>query len=137
MEDFRKKLEGYVANKCNQYRSGKLLPLMMPTFGAEEIMEAFDSMVEMNVTMGKKVTQFEKEFVEYLKSEYATMVNSGSSANLLALSILANPSISDPIKPGDEVIVPSVTWSTSIFPIINIGAKPVLVDVDQDYLIDC
>ena len=137
MEDFRKKLEGYVANKCNQYRSGKLLPLMMPTFGAEEIMEAFDSMVEMNVTMGKKVTQFEKEFVEYLKSEYATMVNSGSSANLLALSILANPSISDPIKPGDDVIVPSVTWSTSIFPIINIGAKPVLVDVDQDYVIDC
>jgi len=55
---------------------------------------------------------------------------------LLALSILSNPEVENRIKPGDEIIVPAVTWSTTIFPIINVGAVPVLVDIDGDYLID-
>jgi len=61
------------------------------------------------------------------------MVNSGSSANLLALKALEG----DVIQPGDEVIVPAVSWSTSIFPIVDINAKPVLVDVNPStYTID-
>ena len=62
--------------------------------------------------------------------KHAIMVNSGSSANLLALSVLSNPLLKNRIKQGNEVIVPAVTWSTTIFPIINIGAVPVLVDVN-------
>lgn len=136
MEEIRDSLKKYVAQRCSEYKSDKLLPLMMPTFGADEILEAFDSMVDLQVTMGKKVEKFEKDFSDYLGIKYSTMVNSGSSANLLALTILSNPMVENRIKPGDEVIVPAVTWSTSIFPIINIGAKPVLVDVDEDYLLD-
>lgn len=135
-DELKSELRKYVSKKCDSYSSGKLLPLMMPTFGPDEILEAFDSMVELNVTMGAKVEKLESEFSRYLGTPYAAMVSSGSSANLLALSILTNPAIKNPIKPGDEVLVPSVTWSTSIFPIINVGAIPVLVDVGEDYLID-
>ena len=132
MEGLRK----YVESRCSSYRSTKLLPLMMPTFGPDEIMEAIDSLVSLNVTMGSKVEAFEKAFSSYLGVKYSTMQNSGSSANLLALSILTNPALERRLFPGDEVLVPAVTWSTSIFPIINVGAKPVLIDVDDDYLID-
>jgi CDP-4-dehydro-6-deoxyglucose reductase, E1 len=135
-EELKDELRKYVLEKCDSYSSGKLLPLMMPTFGPDEILEAFDSMVDLNVTMGTKVEKLESDFSEYLGCAHASMVNSGSSANLLALSILTNPAIENPIRPGDEVLVPSVTWSTSIFPIINVGAIPVLVDVGEDYLID-
>ncbi|MFH0737370.1 MAG: DegT/DnrJ/EryC1/StrS family aminotransferase [Candidatus Micrarchaeota archaeon] len=129
-------IRSYVEQQCSKYESKKLLPLMEPSFGPDEIMEAFDSMVNLQLTMGKKVRNFETLFSEYLSVKHSTMVNSGSSANLLAFSILANPTIAGRICPGDEVIVPAVTWSTSIFPIINVGAKPVLADVGEDYLLD-
>jgi CDP-6-deoxy-D-xylo-4-hexulose-3-dehydrase len=83
--------------------------------------------------MGEKVKSFEDLFAKYIGSKEAIMVNSGSSANLIALSILSNPILGEnAIKPGDEVMVPAVTWSTSIFPILNVGAIPVLVDVDLE-----
>lgn len=135
-EEIYNALGGYVEKKCASYKDSRLLPLMMPTFGKEEIIEALDSLVELSVTMGSKVERFESDFSAYTGSKYCSMVTSGSSANLLALSILSNPAIGNPIRPGDEVLVPSVTWSTSIFPIINVGARPVLVDVGEDYLID-
>jgi CDP-6-deoxy-D-xylo-4-hexulose-3-dehydrase len=76
-------------------------------------------------------------FAEYIGVRHAIMVNSGSSANLIAFSILTNPVIDRQIMPGDEVIVPAVTWSTSVFPITQVGTKPVLVDVTlDDYNID-
>ena len=129
-------LREYVSKRCSEYKSGKLLPLMMPTFGPDEILEALDSMTDMQITMGPKVKMFESAFAGYLGLNHAIMVNSGSSANLLALSVLSNPALPDRIRPGDEIIVPAVTWSTTIFPVFNIGAKPVLVDVDSDYLLD-
>ncbi|MFH1520285.1 MAG: DegT/DnrJ/EryC1/StrS family aminotransferase [Candidatus Micrarchaeota archaeon] len=132
----REEIFDFVKMKCANYKSEKLLPLMMPTFGPDEIMSAFDSMVDLNVTMGSKVSEFEQKFSSYLGIKHSTMLNSGSSANLLALSILSNPMVSNRIMFGDEIIVPSVTWSTSIFPIINVGARPVLADVDEDYVLD-
>ena len=122
--------------KRSSSQEKKLLPLMMPTFGEAEILDAIDSLISLNVTMGEKVEKFETAFSKYLGTKYSTMLNSGSSANLLGLTILSNPSIKEPIRKNDEILVPAVTWSTSIFPILNIGAKPVLVDIDDDYLID-
>ncbi|MCI0503524.1 DegT/DnrJ/EryC1/StrS family aminotransferase [Candidatus Micrarchaeota archaeon] len=135
-ETLMQSLRQYLAKKCSAYRSDKLLPLMMPTFGPDEIMEAIDSMAAMQITMDAKVEAFQKDFAAYIGAKHAIMVNSGSSANLLALSVLSNPAINGRIMPGDEILVPAVTWSTTIFPIFNINARPVLVDVDQDYLID-
>ena len=117
---------------------GKMrVPLSVPSYGWDEVAEALDSLLSTDVTMGQKVMQFEEMFAEYLGVKHAIMVNSGSSANLIAFSILTNPVLDRRIMPGDEVIVPAVTWSTSVFPIAQVGAKPVLVDVTlDDYNID-
>ncbi|MFH1894734.1 MAG: aminotransferase class I/II-fold pyridoxal phosphate-dependent enzyme [Patescibacteria group bacterium] len=108
------------------------IPLNIPTFGWQEVNEAVDSLLSTRVTMNEKVYRFENMFAKYLGAKHAIMVNSGSSANLVALSILSNPTIKNRLKPGDEVITPAVTWSTTAFPIINIGAIPVLVDVSLE-----
>ena len=97
----------------------------MPTYGREEIDEAIDSLESGWVTMGAKVKRFEQMWADYIGTKFAVMVNSGSSANLLALSCLG-------LQPGDEVITPALTWATTVFPIAQVGAVPVLVDVDLD-----
>ena len=86
----------------------------------------------MTLTMGEKVKQFEHMFAKYIGTRFAIMVNSGSSANLLALATLTNPALGNHLKPGDEIITPAVTWATTVFPIIQFGLTPVLVDVDLD-----
>ncbi len=108
------------------------LPLSVASYGWEEVWEAIDSMLARRVTIGDKVRRFEEMFAEYVGVRHAVMVNSGSSANLLALSVLTNPMAPRPLRPGDEVITPAVTWATTVFPIINVGAVPVLVDVDLE-----
>src|SRR5438552_1481931 len=106
------------------------IPLTVPTYGSEEVEEAVDSLLSTWVTMGSKVKKFEEAFAKYNGSTHAVMVNSGSSANLLALSVLTNPLIAGHIEKGSEVITPAVTWATTVYPIANVGCIPVLVDVD-------
>ena len=101
------------------------IPLSVSTYGQEEIDEVVDSLKSGWVTMGKKVQRFEQMWADYIGVKHAVMVNSGSSANLLALSCLG-------LQPGDEVITPALTWATTVFPIAQVGAVPVLVDVDLD-----
>ena len=105
------------------------IPLNIPTYGPEEVLEALDSLLSGWVTCGKKVERFEKLWREYLDVHQAIMVNSGSSANLLALAALR---AMGKLQEGDEVITPAVTWATTVFPIAQVGAVPVLVDVDLD-----
>ena len=111
--------------------SGRL-PLNAPTFAEGEVLEALDSLLSRNVTMGEKVQRFEEMFSHYIGTKHAVMVNSGSSANLLMLSALANPACPERLRltAGDEVLVPAVTWSTTLWPVINLGLVPVLVDAD-------
>lgn len=106
------------------------IPLNVPTFGWEEVWEALESLLSTQVTMGNKVRHFETMFAEYIGVKHAVMVNSGSSANLLALSVLTNPLYPSRLEAGDEIITPAVTWATTVFPILNVGLVPVLVDVD-------
>jgi len=116
-----------------QFIQGKTkIPLSVPSYGWEEAYEAIESILSTYVTMGEKVKAFEIMFADYIGVKHAIMVNSGSSANLLALSILSNPISTNRIKPGDEIITPAVTWATTVSPIINCCAIPVLVDVDLD-----
>jgi len=121
--------------KEEEFIPGKTkIPLAIPQFGSDEVIESVESLISTWVTMGKKVRTFESQFKDYVGQKGALMVNSGSSANLLALSALSSPNFDNRIKPGDEVICPAVTWSTSVYPILNVGAKPVLVDVDLNTL---
>ena len=121
--------------KEEEFIPGKTkIPLAIPQFGSDEVIESVESLLSTWVTMGKKVRSFESQFKDYVGQKGALMVNSGSSANLLALSALSSPNFNNRIKPGDEVICPAVTWPTSVYPILNVGAKPVLVDVDLNTL---
>src|SRR5690349_7825500 len=108
------------------------IKLIEPAFGPDEIIESLDSLLTTNVTMGSKVKKFEGLFSKYLKSHFASMVNSGSSANLIALSALTNPWFSQRIKKNTEVITPAVTWATTVYPINNVNLKPKFVDINLE-----
>ena len=126
-------IKSYFAEGKRNFIPGKTkIPLQIPTYGSEEVLEALESMLSRNVTMGKKVEVFERKFATYLGSQYATMVNSGSSANLIALSTLSNQLLRGHIPNGAEIITPATTWATTIYPISNINCIPVVVDVDID-----
>lgn len=84
-------------------------------------------------TMGEKVQEFEQNFAKYIGSRYAVMVNSGSSANLLMTAALFYTK-NDPLRAGDEVIVPAVSWSTTYYPLYQYGLKIRFVDIDMDTL---
>jgi len=118
----------------NIYHDGKKIKLIAPSYDVQEVIEVIDSMLSTNVTMGEKVRKFENSFSSYINVNYGTMVNSGSSANLLALQILSNNVIINNIKPKDEIITPALTWSTTVFPMFDIRAIPVFVDVEPNSL---
>lgn len=101
-----------------------------PSFGAEEIQAVVRCMLSTRVTMAEQVKQFEGEFAQSMRASHGVMVNSGSSANLLAIAALTNPVTPDHLQPGDEVIVPALSWSTTIWPLIQCNLVPVFVDID-------
>lgn len=107
-----------------------VIRLHEPTFGAEEINAFIDPMLSTYVTMGKEVRKFEEQYAAEFKHKYGVMNNSGSSANLLAVSALCSPTTRDNLKAGDEVIVPSLSWSTTVWPLIQNNLTPVFVDCD-------
>jgi CDP-6-deoxy-D-xylo-4-hexulose-3-dehydrase len=109
-------------------------PLSVPLYGADEVMSALQVLLSQNVTMGARVRQFEQAFSEFIGSRHAVMLNSGSSANLVALAILSESVVPNGLHPGDEVIVPAVTWPTTVTPIIQAGCVPVFVDIDSETL---
>lgn len=109
-------------------------PLSVPLYGAGEVNGALSALLAQNVTMGPLVAEFETAFAEFIGSRHAVMVNSGSSANLLAISVLAQNVVENGLRPGDEVIVPAVTWATTVSPLLQLGCVPVLVDVDEETL---
>ena len=109
-------------------------PLLSNAFSESDISEGQKILKSKQITMSSKTKLFERKFAEYIGSKFALMVNSGSSANLLALSLLTNPMRKKRLNPGDEVIVPVVCWSTSLWPIIQHGLKPVFVDIDLNNL---
>jgi CDP-6-deoxy-D-xylo-4-hexulose-3-dehydrase len=82
------------------------------------------------ITMATQTRKFELEFSKKLGAKHALMVNSGSSANLLAIFASGNPLRKNRLKPGDEVLVPVLCWPTSVWPLIQFGLKPVFVDID-------
>ena len=110
--------------------SAPMVRLHEPTFGADEINAALDCLLSTMVTMGMKNRSFEALFANTHGFAETVMVNSGSSANLLALAALANPATEGALRPGDEVIVPALSWSTTVWPIIQMGLVPVVVDID-------
>ena len=110
-------------------------PLATATWDQAEY-DALQSVITSGMfTMGPKVFEFERQFASYLGAKHCVMVNSGSSANLLMVAALfysKNPDLA--LKPGDEVIVPAVSWSTTYYPLQQYGLKIKFVDIDLQTL---
>ena len=109
-------------------------PLIENPYRKSDINEALKVLKSRRLTIGPITDKFQNSFTKKLGSKFSLMVNSGSSANLLALQCLINPYRKKRLKPGDEVLIPSLCWSTSLWPIIQSGLKPKFVDIDLDSL---
>jgi CDP-6-deoxy-D-xylo-4-hexulose-3-dehydrase len=108
-------------------------PLATTTWDEKEYAAMQEVIASGNFTMGKRVATFESQFASHFGSDFAVMSNSGSSANLLALAAIRYSSL-NPAEGRDEVIVPAVSWSTTYYPIAQMGFRLKFVDVDLDTL---
>lgn len=107
--------------------------LATSTWGVEEL-KAIQDVIDSDIfSMSTKVEMYEKEFAKYFGSKYAVMTSSGSTANLIMTAALFFRK-ANPLKRGDEIIVPSVSWSTTYFPLQQYGLKVVFVDIDLNTL---
>lgn len=109
-------------------------PLVENPYRKKDVDNAIQVLKSKNITAGPKVIAFENKFKNKIKVNNSLLVNSGSSANLLALQCLINPYRKKRLKQGDEVILPALCWSTSLWPIVQSGLKPIFADVDKETL---
>lgn len=112
------------------FKPGDRIPYASRVFDSEEGVNLVDSALEFWLTSGRYTDEFESSLAEYLGVRFASLVNSGSSANLLAFMTLTSPLLGDrQIRPGDEVITVAAGFPTTVTPIIQYGAVPVFIDV--------
>ncbi len=132
----RQKILSEVAEYCRiyhkkkEYKKGDRISYAGRVYDEEEMVNLVDSSLEFWLTAGHYTEQFEKEMAEYLGIRYCAVVNSGSSANLVAFMTLTSPLLGERrVKPGDEVITVAAGFPTTVTPILQYGAVPVFVDV--------
>ncbi|RZL49854.1 MAG: lipopolysaccharide biosynthesis protein RfbH [Pedobacter sp.] len=107
------------------------IPVTGKVLDEDDILLGVDAALDGWLTAGRFANQFEYEFAQYFKAPKALLVNSGSSANLVAFYALTSPKLGDrAIKPGDEVITVAAGFPTTVNPLIQFGAVPVFVDID-------
>lgn len=116
--------------KKEEFKPGERISYASRVFDEKEMCSLTDAMLDFWLTTGRFSEQFEKAFAEWIGVKYAHLVNSGSSANLLAFAVLTAPELGErQIKRGDEVITVACAFPTTVNPIIQYGAVPVFVDV--------
>lgn len=114
----------------NEFKPGDRINYASRIFDEKEMCALTDAMLDFWLTTGRFSEQFEKEFAQWIDVKYAHLVNSGSSANLIAFSVLTAPELGErQIKHGDEVITVACAFPTTVAPILQYGAVPVFVDV--------
>ena len=107
------------------------IPVTGKVIDQDDILLGVDAALDGWLTAGRFANGFEADFAKYFKAPKALLVNSGSSANLIAFYTLTSPKLGDrAIKPGDEVITVAAGFPTTVNPIIQFGAIPVFVDID-------
>ena len=112
------------------YQSGDYIPYAGRVYDGEELCALVDASLDFWLTAGRYTDQFEKELAEYLGVPYCSLVNSGSSANLLAFFALTSPLLGERrIQRGDEIITVAASFPTTVAPMIQYGAVPVFVDI--------
>lgn len=114
----------------SQFKPGDRISYSGRVFDEKEMCSLVDAALDFWLTSGRFAEEFEHKFAEYLGIQFASLVNSGSSANLIAFSALTAPELGNrQIKPGDEVITVAAAFPTTVTPIVQYGAIPVFVDV--------
>ena len=107
------------------------VPVSGRVFGASDIQHVVDAGLDFWLTTGRFAAQFEREFAQVMGARHAMLVNSGSSANLCAVSALTSHLLEDrALKPGDEVITLAAGFPTTVNPILQNGLVPVFVDIE-------
>ncbi|MGL6298032.1 MAG: lipopolysaccharide biosynthesis protein RfbH [Methanobacteriaceae archaeon] len=115
----------------NEYKSGDRIPYASRVYDYEEMINLVDSSLDFWLTSGRFSEEFEEEFADFLGVNFCSLVNSGSSANLIAFMTLTSPLLGDrAVKRGDEIITVAAGFPTTVAPIIQYGAVPVFLDVD-------
>lgn len=108
------------------------IPVSGKVIDADDLVNVIDSSLDMWFTTGRYAKEFEKAFAEYMDQKFCLIVNSGSSANLVAFASLTSPELGDrQIKPGDEVITVAAGFPTTVNPIVQHGCIPVFIDVEE------
>lgn len=133
----KKEILDLVKDYCETYHNvkkpfeeGQRIPYASRVYDSAEMVNLVDSALEFWLTSGRYSDQFEKQLAEYLGVKYCSLVNSGSSANLLAFMALTSPLLGErAVRRGDEVITVAAGFPTTVAPIIQYGAVPVFVDV--------
>lgn len=133
----REEIKGLVAEFYNQFKKntkefkpGDRITYASRVFDEKEMMALTDATLDFWLTTGRFSDQFEKSFAKWLGVRFANIVNSGSSANLVAFMALTSPKLGDrQIKRGDEIITVACGFPTTVAPAIQYGAVPVFVDV--------
>ena len=114
----------------DEFKEGDRLPYAGRVYDEKEMCSLIDATLDFWLTTGRFTDEFEKEFAEWIGVKYANLVNSGSSANLLAFMALTAPELGErQIKRGDEIITVAAGFPTTVTPILQYGAVPVFVDV--------
>ena len=133
----REQILGIVDNYCRNYhnqektfKEGDRIPYASRVYDSKELVNLVDSALEFWLTSGRYTDEFEEELAKYLGVRYCSLVNSGSSANLVAFMTLTSPLLGERrVKRGDEVITVAAGFPTTVTPVIQYGAVPVFVDV--------
>ncbi|HJI46258.1 MAG TPA: lipopolysaccharide biosynthesis protein RfbH [Oscillospiraceae bacterium] len=117
-------------NIPTEFKEGQRIPYASRVYDSDEMVNLVDSALEFWLTAGRYTKQFESDFCKYLGVKFCSLVNSGSSANLVAFMTLTSPLLKErAVKPGDEVITVAAGFPTTVTPMIQFGAIPVFVDV--------
>ncbi len=120
----------YHINNKKKYEPGDRIPYASRVYDETEMVNLVDSALEFWLTSGRYTDEFEAKLAEYLGVRYCALVNSGSSANLVAFMTLTSPLLKErQVKPGDEIITVAAGFPTTVTPAIQYGAVPVFVDV--------
>ena len=114
------------------WQEGTTIPYAGRVFTEDEVVAAVSSTLDFWLTLGKEGDAFQQELAAFLGVRHSLLVNSGSSANLVAISALTSPKLPESrrLKPGDEVITVAAGFPTTVAPIVQVGAVPVFIDAD-------
>lgn len=126
-------VEAYCKTYHNQqegFKEGRRIPYASRVYDSREMVNLVDSALEFWLTSGRYTEKFERNFADYLGVRYCSLVNSGSSANLLAFMALTSPLLGErQVHPGDEMITVAAGFPTTVTPAIQYGVIPVFIDV--------